>query len=121
MGVAILVVDDDEVFREALADNLRVDGHVVEGCASTLQALEAMGKRAFSLMITDYLMPDGTGIELADQFHGLRGDPSVIVTAYPSPILHSHASARTHVHLLQKPVDYADLHELAHRVLGPGG
>jgi DNA-binding NtrC family response regulator len=115
--IRILVVDDDEVFREALADNLRADGHEVEECGSTAGALAAMKDGRFSLMISDYSMPGGNGIELTDRFHALQAEPAVIVTAYSNPILQTQLKSREHLSLLRKPADYDELHRLVHRVV----
>jgi CheY-like chemotaxis protein len=62
--VRILVVDDDSVFREELADILRDDGHTVTPSPSVQKALEALEHDEFDVVLTDLKMPRQGGLEL---------------------------------------------------------
>ncbi|MBM4267768.1 MAG: response regulator [Deltaproteobacteria bacterium] len=115
-GIDILLVDDDETFREALAENFRVDGHVVQECGAPPEALAVMRSREFKVLVTDYTMPGGTGLELADRFYELGGKSVVLVTAYQNPIVQTRLATRRYVYLLRKPVDYVEVHCLVHRL-----
>ena len=84
----ILVVDDEDTVRSVLYQVLTGDGHTVESAANGLQALEIMGKKSFSLVITDIKMPGMTGLELLEKVKSLYSDTQVI-------IITSHASLET--------------------------
>lgn len=63
----VLVVDDDDAFRDDLADLLKRSGHVVRGAATAAGALAALGADEFDVMFTDLRMGRGSGVELLAQ------------------------------------------------------
>jgi response regulator RpfG family c-di-GMP phosphodiesterase len=60
----ILVVDDEKVIREILADFLTMEGYVVHAVEDGAQALEELHKRSYNLVISDLKMPNLSGLEL---------------------------------------------------------
>ncbi|HEX9933433.1 MAG TPA: response regulator [Allosphingosinicella sp.] len=63
----ILVVDDDDGVRKVAAAILEELGFEVLAAASAREALRLLECGAFDLLITDILMPEATGVELARQ------------------------------------------------------
>jgi len=115
--IIVLVVDDDENFRNAVADNLRDDGHpVLESDApSRLPPLARLEQVA--LVVTDYQMPASDGLAFADAFHAAHPDvPIVLVSAQWTSDLRIQTAARSFLRVLRKPVDYDDLHALLHQL-----
>jgi DNA-binding response OmpR family regulator len=76
---AILLVDDDELFRAAVCRSLRAAGHAVEEAADGKQALKLMAAVTPNILITDILMPNTDGIELTGAVK--RAHPSVRILA----------------------------------------
>lgn len=62
----ILVVDDDANSRDGLAELLTFEGYVVDTCADGPAALARLGESSFDVLLTDYVMPEMTGVELID-------------------------------------------------------
>jgi response regulator RpfG family c-di-GMP phosphodiesterase len=60
----ILVVDDERIFLSALHETLRRAGYDAIACNSPIDALAEIRKRKFSVIISDQLMPELTGLEL---------------------------------------------------------
>src|SRR3546814_8670128 len=61
----VLVVDDQDLVRQSLADMLSELGHDVMDASSGAQALQILGSEtAFDLLVTDYSMPSMMGVEL---------------------------------------------------------
>jgi response regulator RpfG family c-di-GMP phosphodiesterase len=60
----ILVVDDEKIFLSALQLTLQRAGYVAIACSSPLAALEEINRRKFSVIISDQLMPELSGLEL---------------------------------------------------------
>jgi len=60
----ILVVDDEESVRSAIARSLAQAGHAVTEAASGLDALNLVGTRQFALALVDLYMPQMDGLEL---------------------------------------------------------
>jgi CheY-like chemotaxis protein len=87
--MGILVVDDDDDIREAVAEVLRDEGYETWGAANgqeALRALEGTGERP-ELILLDLMMPvmDGWDFLLwLDEREDLRLTPVAIMSAHPS-------------------------------------
>jgi two-component system C4-dicarboxylate transport response regulator DctD len=108
----VLVLDDDEDFRTALAETLRDDGYEVLDYATPVEVpLSDLGNIA--ALVTDYRMPLADGVSFADKFHALHADaPVVLVTSYSTAFLEAEVAARPYVRLMRKPFDYTTLQAL---------
>ncbi|NLS26910.1 Sensor histidine kinase RcsC [Sphingomonas sp. S2M10] len=80
----ILLVDDDPAVREAAAEVLRAHGHRVVEAESMRQGLAALsGAPGTALVITDYMMPGGTGGEfIARARHAGLPQRFLLLTGY---------------------------------------
>ncbi len=70
----ILVVDDHDYVRSALARQLERAGHTVVVCADGVQALEAVRQQPFDLILLDILMPGMRGDRVLSM---LKSDPAL--------------------------------------------
>ncbi len=61
---SILVVEDEEKILRALARALRQEGHEVVEATRSLQAQRLLRERPFDVLVTDYVMPDLSGLDL---------------------------------------------------------
>jgi DNA-binding NtrC family response regulator len=78
----ILVVDDEEVVLAALREMLRREGYEVVGYTDAAEALAALGRRPFAVIVSDYQMPVLTGVEFLAQAKRLQPQAArVLVTA----------------------------------------
>jgi YesN/AraC family two-component response regulator len=72
----ILVIDDEEMFRQMLRQMLEMDGYEVAEAAEGGQAIALFRKKPADLVITDIFMPDKEGIatiqEMKQEFPGLK-------------------------------------------------
>ena len=59
----IMVIEDDEFFREMLIDMLEQDGHRVDAAEDGAKALLLLNNIQPDLIITDMMMPNMTGAE----------------------------------------------------------
>jgi len=59
----LLLVDDEERFRETLAKRLKETGYDVEGAGSGLEALDRLNAEKFDIVVMDIQMPGMSGIE----------------------------------------------------------
>ncbi|MBP0595408.1 PAS domain S-box protein [Paraburkholderia sp. LEh10] len=76
-ALRILLVDDDANLSEAVTEQLRLLGHSPTSTTSPREALECMTGESFDVLMTDLVMPDIDGIELARQAAAVR--PSIYV------------------------------------------
>jgi CheY-like chemotaxis protein len=82
-GRRALVADDDEAILGLVSRLLEQQGLEVEGVANGQEALDAVGRRPFDLIITDLAMPGMTGLEFIRLARARGVDAEVIVlTAY---------------------------------------
>ncbi|HEX4403520.1 MAG TPA: HD domain-containing phosphohydrolase [Polyangia bacterium] len=63
----ILVVDDEKVIREILADFLNMEGYVVHTVEDGVEAMKELHRRSYNLVISDLKMPNMSGLELIQQ------------------------------------------------------
>jgi DNA-binding NtrC family response regulator len=109
----VLLVDDDQDFRKALADNLADDGIVVHQFDRPSQVPPLDSLDELTMVILDYQMEGENGLEFADKFHASHPEvPVVLVTAYWSAYLDAEVERRGYLTLRRKPVDYEDLARL---------
>jgi len=81
----ILIVEDNATVREGLCQLLRTRGHKVAAADSATRARALLGESAFDLVISDYQLEDGTGMELLESVKQgeLGGEPDfIMITAY---------------------------------------
>ncbi|HVN24138.1 MAG TPA: response regulator [Syntrophorhabdales bacterium] len=81
----ILVVDDEEDIVNATSSMLERLGHQVRGETQSLNALRRFSEEPemFDLAILDYVMPELTGLELAQRFSRIRpGFPVLLYAGY---------------------------------------
>jgi signal transduction histidine kinase len=103
----ILVVDDERVVRDLLAQMLREQGYDVSvaGSAREARALE----RSWDLLITDVVMPETDGVKLAQQIDARH---VLFISGYDQEAL-VHADA----FFLQKPFSRDDLAQTVRALL----
>jgi CheY-like chemotaxis protein len=77
---SVLVVDDDTVSRLVLAHMLRRLGYAVVEADDLQPALELAGAGDFQLIVSDYAMPGGTGLQLLADLPPDKRPAFVLVT-----------------------------------------
>ena len=75
----VLVVDDEESQRTALASMLALWGYAVETAADGVEALERLAATPIHVMVTDMMMPRMDGRELLKRLKEQGGGPPAIV------------------------------------------
>jgi len=81
----ILVVDDEEIMRDMVADSLELNGHRCTVAANPQIALEQISLVNPDLIISDYKMPGMTGLDLLKAVKKERpSQPFLMMTAFGS-------------------------------------
>ncbi len=111
MGIQrILVVDDQDIIRELIQQQLAEDGHQVETAGSGQEALDKMACSDFDLIVTDQSMPGMTGEELAVVAKERRPGTSVILlTGFGGATAETHDTPPGVNLILGKPTTAFDL------------
>ncbi|AEA67671.1 MULTISPECIES: sigma-54-dependent transcriptional regulator [Pseudomonas] len=83
MAIKVLLVEDDRALREALADTLVLAGHDYAAVGSAEEALLAVGREAFSLVVSDVNMPGMDGHQLLSLLRARQPQlPVLLMTAH---------------------------------------
>ncbi|API59974.1 response regulator [Tardibacter chloracetimidivorans] len=117
--MALIVVADDEfLLAEMLADLLEDAGHEVLTASQGEAALRLVRERRPELVITDFMMPLMTGLELAE---AIRDDPAVsdipILLVSGAQGMIARERSDLFVDVLDKPYDNRVLIDLVARLL----
>ena len=114
----VLVVDDEQSFRETTRLFLEGDDYRAATAANGGEALELARREMPDLVLLDLIMPGMSGVDVLKELHAMNPDlPVVIVTAYPDTELMAEALLCPPVTLLPKPLDKATLLRTVHRIL----
>ncbi len=109
----ILLVDDDDLVRDTLMEQLQELGHKVLAAPGGADALAILRARAaIDLMITDLSMPGMDGLMLIKEAQGLRPSlPAILLTGYAGDgvALERSGVARDAYTLMRKPATTATL------------
>ncbi len=118
MRATILIVDDDDALRRALADRLRYWGHQVVQASSGEEALEQTAQSAFDLILLDLAMPGMDGCAVLDKLResGCQAQ-KVVLTAFGSVTKAVEAMKCGADDFLTKPADFELLRKVIDRAL----
>lgn len=118
----ILVVDDRALNRDLLRSLLGHFGHHVSEAADGLEALEALGREAFDLVISDIVMPGMDGAEMVRRMRlqpSLAKVPVIFYTAtYRAPEARAIAAENGVKWVLPKPCEPSEMLRIVHEALG---
>jgi PAS domain S-box-containing protein len=116
----VLLVDDDEEVVEMNREGLTRLGYKVFPFSNSLLALEAFqaASDAYDVVITDHIMPELLGLQLARKVRLIRSDiPIVVVSGTDEDLSVRVAQAGVNEYLC-KPVTPNGLSHVIHRLLG---
>src|SRR5918999_3645512 len=114
----ILVVDDEPLGRKNLCLLLEDENYDARQAASGKEAMEMLTNEWFDLVITDFVMPHGHGLQLVDVVHTLYPElPVVLLTGYLSVITGNKIMSGKGV-VLEKPFNLDELLSTVRGLLG---
>ena len=82
----VLVVDDEESYREALMSGLHQEGFSVEVAGDGHEALRLFHRIHPDLVLLDVMLPDQSGVELCQRMHAVAPVPIIMVSARGSEV-----------------------------------
>jgi CheY-like chemotaxis protein len=115
----VLVIEDEEDFRDTLQFVLGREGLEVTSVGTGAAAVAAARGRRFDLVITDLRMPGMSGTDTIAALKDIDPDvPVIVATGYATDEISEVCRARGVGHFLRKPFDLHDFITLVLRVLG---
>ena len=97
----ILLVEDEATTRAILTEVLRGEGYAVDSVATAAAATTCIEAIFYELVVADWVLPDGDGVDVADTAAQL-GSKTLVVTG----------------HLTDLPPGVADRHQLRSKQVG---
>ncbi|HEY5522449.1 MAG TPA: response regulator, partial [Desulfuromonadaceae bacterium] len=109
-AIKILVIEDDDSGREALALLLRSAGYEVTSAATGESALDFIDSEQYQVIVSDLFLPDKSGFDILQNVQKTSPATEVIVVT-------GHASAQSAVRAMKegafdyitKPIDFDEL------------
>jgi DNA-binding NtrC family response regulator len=118
MPKRILVIDDDELIREVLSTALQSQGYDVSEAARLDTGLKIFSTESCDAAIVDYLLPDGTALQLIPRLKAIDAiTPVLVMTGHGTIDLAVEAIKLGADHFITKPVELDVLFKLLSRAL----
>ncbi|HEX5356586.1 MAG TPA: sigma-54 dependent transcriptional regulator [Aquabacterium sp.] len=115
----LLVVDDEPDLRTLYELTLLREGYDIETAGSVEEARQLLAEHAFSAVITDMRLPDGTGLDILRQIESEgRREKAIVITAYGSAENAVSALKAGAYDYLTKPVDLKQFRSVVASALG---
>ncbi|MSR45898.1 MAG: response regulator [Planctomycetes bacterium] len=112
LGRHILVVEDETVIACLLADVFGAGGYRVTTCPTVAEGLAAVRThRDIALCISDFLLPDRTGLDFAREVSRLRPELRIVLASafLETEIEEAVARVPSVALVIRKPLDVFDL------------
>lgn len=114
----ILVVDDEPGLRFGIRDFLELQGYEIDEAESCREAQAVFRTSRPDIVITDYMLPDGTALDLIPRLKEINPDiPLLILTAHGSIDLAVRAIKEGAEQFLTKPLELPALMVILKRLL----
>lgn len=114
----ILVAEDETAVRTFVTRALTIKGHQVTAVCDGLQALQALSKARFQLLITDIVMPGLDGIGLALKVAKDQPElPVLLITGYAAERQRAHNLDELICDVVTKPFTLQQICEAAEGAL----
>jgi CheY-like chemotaxis protein len=111
-SLQILIVDDNEMASELLSEFVELLGHGAKTTANGADALAACAEYRPDVVITDIVLPDFDGYELASQLRATLGREVRIIALSGLPRNGERAEAAAFDLWLEKPLDLSVLERM---------
>jgi DNA-binding response OmpR family regulator len=109
-ALSVFVVDDEELITKSLTQILRNEGFVVTPFTNPLKALKQMNGAAPDLLISDVMMPELSGIDLARETRKALPDCRILLfSGAAEDLLRDSGGEGFGFRLLPKPLHPTDL------------
>jgi DNA-binding NtrC family response regulator len=108
--ISILIIEDEEIVRETLAENLKDKGFDVDSAETAEQALAMIKSKLYNILLVDYRLPDMNGLELIKASSEIsKNSIAIVVTGYSAVETAVDSMRMGAYDYLLKPVDIDSL------------
>jgi len=114
----VLVVDDEPLMREFIAELLRDSGYQVLEASGAMEAQQLARNNNIDLLLTDFSMPGTNGLELARWFQSKYPQMKILIATGALWDLVNQVGEHERLAVLPKPFDVVQLSRMVKLVLG---
>jgi DNA-binding NtrC family response regulator len=116
MTYSVLIVEDEAKARGSMNRLLTADGYEVLEAPTLAKAMETLDSRLTDIVICDFNLPDGHGLDLLRRISATRPRPqTIVVTGHGSVATAVEATHLGAVDMLEKPLDPEQLRRVVQR------
>src|SRR6202790_1630277 len=106
----VLVVDDDVAICRILNRMFSDEQSQVQISQSVADALGAIGQKLFDVYVMDYKLPDGTGLDVAEQIRSKGSEaPIILISGYDPSAVGLRAEKLRIFDIIEKPFSRATI------------
>jgi len=110
MKLRVRIADDEELIRKSLTKLLLADGYQVDSVATAAEVLESVRRDPPHVLILDFKLPDGSGLDLLPRLKSLSPDLKVmVITAFGDLPTAVEAMRRGATDFLKKPYEMEEV------------
>lgn len=115
--ILILLVDDDEMSLKSLHSFLSSEGYQVRSFEKPSEALNSLENFRYNIILTDYSMPEMSGLKLISLIKRIYPDIyTILYTGYSTEALEYKVKENLNVdHFIQKPLRIKELISLINK------
>jgi DNA-binding NtrC family response regulator len=104
MKTKVLVVEDDEQYRDLITAAVTMEGHLASGVVSAEDAIVSLENEAFDILVTDLTLPGMSGLDLLQQCRlSQPGVVTIVITGHGTIDFAVEAMKRGATDFLLKP------------------
>jgi DNA-binding NtrC family response regulator len=118
-GNNVLLVDDDNAVCRIVQRMLSDEQYQVQTSQSVADALRAIEQKSFDAYVMDDKLPDGSGLDVAEQIRSKGSDaPIILMSGYETSSV-ALGAEKFHAFFLQKPFSRETICYAVKKAIGP--
>jgi DNA-binding NtrC family response regulator len=116
----VLVVDDDIKICRIIHWMLSDEQYKVQTSQSVADALRAVEQKHFDAYVIDCILPDGSGLDVAERIRSKWGEaPIILISGYDPRVVASNAEKLRISEFLEKPFSRDTICETVKKAISP--
>ena len=117
----ILVIEDEPRIRDIFAEFVELLGHEAEMAVDGRDGLARFDPLVHKIVVTDFLMPGLTGLEIAAVIRARSGTTPIVLISGSAEEPDERRAAEAGLRFLRKPVSFAQFKAMLEALVAPAG
>ena len=117
----VLVIEDEPLIRDIYAEFLELLGHEADAAGDGREGLQRFDPLVHKVVVTDFLMPGLTGLEIAEAIRARSHTTPVVLISGSAEQPDEARAEQAGLHFLRKPVSFAQFKATLAAVVEPAG